>query len=682
MLLASALSLLALNAAASSTRALTAQLSSAEKQAKVIAAQPWSAEAEAALVDRIDSLCDGFHEAAAEGAKLSEQAARLLSLAERTRARYTKVLERMQAEVIEADGDLEAVQDSAAWRERELLAMRLLYRINWLHYEIAMRFERSTTKRKQHLLAARSGFSEFVYSPDTELAQESLFGRGLANKTLKRHEEAVADFNAILAASPPPELAQRVRIALAESLMSANKVAAALKVTARLIEGSPRGEVLEQIRFLRTKALLLALDAPSSDSSLIRQYRDEAAKLLETLYKSGSYWKTKALQLIDAGIRNPGLWASQSPTAFITWLVAESERRRGDCASAALLYRSLIERGAYTSESRYGLGFCAFHDGDYEGALELLSAFIESAKSGHAYLPKAAYLRFKAAESLYLRSGKGPASESARRYISALNSFLQISPSHDNAYEAWFRLGEWRRDAGDYAACAEAFSKVRGETSFRLKAAFLAAECAFRQVEELPESAAVPAEQARAALEAVDVFLSEASAFRESKKNTASQLSLLAPMEAHAVIMGASLVAKIDGGNMKERLRRLEGFEQRFPKETKRLPELLSLRVVAYRVLGDMDAAGAELERLLALKDIGEYGRKSLKKLGIAFLNEAAMREQDGDAEGALRARRVALAIYERVLADARVQEVSEGLAGLESLVADLRRDTAGLGQN
>ena len=48
-------------------------------------------------------------------------------------------------------GDLEAVQDCAAWRQREVLAMRVLYRLNWIRYEHAMRYESSTAVRKRLL---------------------------------------------------------------------------------------------------------------------------------------------------------------------------------------------------------------------------------------------------------------------------------------------------------------------------------------------------------------------------------------------------------------------------------------------------------------------------------------------------------------------------------------------------
>ncbi len=101
----------------------------------------------------------------------------------------------------------------------------------------------------------------------------------------------------------------------------------------------------------------------------------------------------------------------------------------------------------------------------------------------------------------------------------------------------------------------------------------------------------------------------------------------------------------------------------------------LSLRIVAYRSLNDLDAAGVQLERLLSLEGAEAYRRDSLKKLGIVFLKEAAEREERGDSSGATRSRKVALRVYERLLVDAQSQgeEADQPLEGLRKLIADLQ---------
>ena len=128
-------------------------------------------------------------------------------------------------------------------------------------------------------------------------------------------------------------------------------------------------------------------------------------------------------------------------------------------------------------------------------------------------------------------------------------------------------------------------------------------------------------------------------------------------------------------GSMEDRIRRLDRFEERYPGSEELFPEVRSLRIVAYRTTGDLDAAGVQLEALLAADTEGAWRGDSLRKLGIVFLEEGARREEARDVEGAARSRRVALRIYETLLSDARNGGAvpPQGVAGLEQLVNDLR---------
>ena len=146
--------------------------------------------------------------------------------------------------------------------------------------------------------------------------------------------------------------------------------------------------------------------------------------------------------------------------------------------------------------------------------------------------------------------------------------------------------------------------------------------------------------------------------------------------------MAASIVTKSGVGTMQDRLDRLVDFESHYGDDNELLPEVLSLRIVAYRSAGDLDGAGVQLERLLALEGAEAYRRDSLKKLGIVFLKEAAERDERDDTEGAMRSRRVALRVYERLLDDTRRTPADRGaeepIAGLQKLVDDLRNQVDG----
>jgi tetratricopeptide (TPR) repeat protein len=304
-----------------------------------------------------------------------------------------------------------------------------------------------------------------------------------------------------------------------------------------------------------------------------------------------------------------------------------------------------------------------------------LSAYLATAKADEPNYEPAAYLRFKAAESVYLQADPADRTEAGEEYLANLRDFLQRAPNHPNAFEAWFRLGDWQREQQQYIACAESFAKVRGDAAFEIKASYLSAQCYVEDILARPDTEPASTDDVSRAVAALDGFLIRTDA--ASPDRTESQSALLAPLEAKAIVMSAAIVTRSGFGTMHDRLHRLNGFESRFPNEQALLPEVLSLRIVAYRTLGDLDQAGEALEALLTLEVPGAYRIDSLKKLGIVFLKEASKRDDESDTDGALRSRRVALRVYETLLADAKsVPAETEPLDGIERLVADLRRQT------
>lgn len=666
------------HARAMSVTELGAAVGSARATSRSLGAEKWDNRAEQRLVDRIDGIVDAFHDLAADGAAMPKTAASLVVFLESVRHRYTDVLEKMQAEVIRVDGDLEAVQDSAAWRQREVLAMRVLYRLNWVRYETAMRYETSTGARKRLLERARSGFAEFLGSGDTALTAEALLGHGLASKALKQYPRAIDDFRAALEHRPDAEMSARIRIGLVEAELAAGRTEGALDTSRRLVAAArrngPAAALRPQALFLRAKTLLLALSGTAASEAAT--LRSEAATALEELHGLGGYWRSKVVQLVDAGIEDPDAWADVAASPFVTWLMADSLRRHDRCERAVVHYGELLDAGVFEQESLFGRGFCRFQDGNYEDALVDLGAYLEAADDGARARDRAAYLRFKAAESLYLRSGGQQREAAGDRYFEMLTAFVRIAPDHERAFEAWFRLGEWHRERAEYRACADAFANVGGNRAFEIKAGFLSAQCRVELVLAQPDDQPVPAELVRAAVDALDGFLEEAAVLRAG--DGLEQERALAPLEAKATVMAAAISTRSGVGTMQDRLARLEGFEQRYPGAVDLLAEIRSLRIVAYRAVGDMDGAGGELEALLEADTQGAYRGEPLRKLGIVFLEEAARRQEAGDGQGALRSRRVALRIYATLLADARSggPEPPEGMAGLERLVADLETQT------
>ncbi len=636
-------------AIADSTASFARDVEAAARHARERAAARWDFQAERALVERLDGLADRFHRLAEAGAAIASPARTLIEACEKTRSRYTAVLEKLQADVIARDGDLEAVQDSDAWRQRELLAMRLLYRLNWLRYDTAMRYERTPARRKQLLEEALSGFAEFVGAADAELRVEALLGHGLANKALKRYDSAISDLRAGLDEHPDADMAERLRIGLVEALIAAGRTSEAVGESRRLTGRGPLA------RFARAKALIVGLDRGR------RELVAEARAALARLAAAGPQWRRKARQLIDAGLRDPLVLSGGDPS--VTILVADSLRRRGECRKAVPVYESLL-RPEPSADVLYGLGECAFENGSAERAGDYLGRFLEGAPPSDPRVKRAAYLRFKAAELEYVGAREPLDGPVASKYEAALRGFLERAPDHPRAGEAWFRLGEWHKKHGDYRECHDAFARVTEDRGVSFQAHFLGAQCLVEAVEHGGDPAL--------AVDALDAVVREYEAASEPAKRRSTTLA------AKAALMAASLAPRVPDHGPEARLARLRDFERRFSPPPDLAAQAALLRVGALRSLGRLSDAAAEVERLTGGEAAAAIDAETFKKLAVTLVRDASKLEEGGDREGARAARRASAAVYRYLLAQADAGRLELDASTRESISQLLERLGAG----
>jgi hypothetical protein len=177
----------------------------AEMAAKEAAGQ-FDRSAQQAAIEQLGPLATDFMRLGDKAAYSGGAAAQREAL----RPTYTAIAEPLQKiydknntflqssvqKVIDADGDLEALQDSEAYRNAQLVASQALYFLNWLNYYGSRLYD---GKQSHDLLdRAQAGFSEFAVGDEhNDLAAESLLGRGLCNLELGNMEFAVHDLAAV-----------------------------------------------------------------------------------------------------------------------------------------------------------------------------------------------------------------------------------------------------------------------------------------------------------------------------------------------------------------------------------------------------------------------------------------------------------------------------------------------------
>jgi hypothetical protein len=559
---------------------------------------------------------------------------------------YNGRLERMARQIMDVDGDLEALYETKEWKESQLLAAQSLYYLNWLNYYGARLYDGQ--RRKELLEAAERGFSEFaVGERQTELLSESLLGRALCHLELGHYEWAVRDFQIVI--DEPAVSAERkakARLGLLDAYVRAGKFREALQYSEQLLRsGALPREDGAIVRFYRLQVLFdLAGRSASAESD---RYRREAANLMDQLRRVGPGWAQRVEALMAASIEDPAQWAGKTDTPEGKWELIKLMVQKNDYAAAAPLLEETLadERPAAQKrhyEASYLLGVAEFRSGNHRRAADLLTSALAGGSADVA--AEAYYLRFKALEA---PMAEEPTPELTEQYAAALRAFLEKSPDHPNAYEAHYRLGELLHAQREFQAAIDEYRKVSGDPAFELRARFGALQSEF---ELLREAQSIPERE-----QIVTTIGEDLASFWKQVANLdrAKYPDLpLEEFEAKATLFQAvhgSLASRRDGDEEITRL--LADFAERYPNQRDILPQAVRLRLRSLQRLGRFSEAVSEVQKHQSV--LIEDGRvDSVEQLATGFMKAAARRKSKGELAAAKDAEQAALLLYEALASD------------------------------
>jgi len=618
-------------------------------RARAIPGASGDAAAEQRSVGQLGELVLEFIEQSDDAARAGSEAARRAEL----RAAFEAIdkplesiyvsrssgLEAMARSIMDQDGDLEALYESAEFKQSQSVAAAALYYRNWLDYYGARLYDGA--RKKQLLEAAEKGFSEFSGGDQPgELKTESLLGRGLCALELGDEESALRDFQLVIDAdTASPERKVKARLAMLDAYSRAGRTQDALRFSDQILRGGgvPAADAT-LVRFVRLETLFDAAEqAKGADAE---RYRREASTLMDSLRAAGKGWADKVDALMVARVDDPRAWAGKTDSPRVQWELARLMLVKNDYAGATPLLQQLIaspdaDAKPLQPEAHYWLGVAQFKNDDFAAAAAEFDAALAS--SGE-WAGEARYLRFKALESLMAQPQADPAL--AERYRAALREFLEQNPDHAFAYEARYRLGEYLQSSGDFPAAIDEYARVKGDPAYVLRARFGTLQSRF---ELLKGDADPPARVARlkAIGEDLDAVDSQARALQAEK---AAGLAL-PEIEAKATLLRAVYVSLTSDKGDEQVVVLLADFGSRFPEQKELLPQAVRLRLGALLALGRFDEAErAVAENAEALKTEGRTDQ--LAGLASGFRQAAARRKNQGDAAGEAAAARTALALY------------------------------------
>ncbi len=639
-----------------------------KSEAHAVGLSPGSGgSAEQAALERMGKLALEFLDAAdvgeAGGVATYEAIAEPL---ERSYQSHRQALDAMSKGVIDADGDLDALYESAQWKEHQQLAAQALYYLNWLHYRGALFYDGQ--KRKSLLEEAANGFGEFATAGrDAPVVAESHLGRGLAYLELDKSEWAIADFQAAAESKgATPERVRKARLALAEAYIKAGRSSEALKTSKAALDGATAADE-PRAKLTRARALLMAAAASPGDRA---SYRSEASALLAQLQATGGPWGNRATAIVKAGLDNPKIWAGPKakaePPPPSEWdvtkqLVASGKFKEAIPRLEHFLASADEEDRKQQPEGRYLLGVARFRVGDAAGAAEAFGLIL-AVKDHTSYRDDAAYLNFKANESLYAAS---PTPEHLPAYERAIAMFVDEYPRHKAAPEARFRLGEIRQRQERYTDAIAQYAQVKGDPAFELRAAFASAQSSVKLLEQTPSGAKPDPALRRQADAALDRFWMEIGsqdfkAFGDAPVND---------FMGQAALMRAYLAALAEPPDYAQAVEWLGGFEERYPKLADQAANVVKLRLTALSRLGRLREAATEADR----PAVATLDPALLDDLATRFLTTAARAQASGKNDEAAAGKHAAQRLSEHALASKDVGNLSP------SVVRRLRTTLAAL---
>jgi tetratricopeptide (TPR) repeat protein len=488
-------------------------------------------------------------------------------------------LDQMKDEVMEREGDLEALYKSPRWREPEIQSLVATYHLAWVRYQGAQ-LTRDAAQKKKLLHQAAEGFSQFLIVNEVpEIYAESLYGRGLAFLDMGDNAKAIEDLSA---AAEEPRVAGKAKAALAEARR-------------RRAGGKAQTPSENDPETLVARLGDLLPRAAAGDAAAEK----DATALARGLAIRGGTWPTRVSSLVTdkAGRSSYGLYLSGQ--------LAVDRKRCAEVAPLAETSAGVQDEGRarWRPELLFLDAGCRLNAGQARDAAERFGALLtEFPKAPRAR--EAAYYRFRA-----LDVARASSPSLAAEYEQALSSYLATYPQADGAGEARFLLAELHRAAGDCAKAAGEYAAV-GSGAFAQRARFGALQC---RVSGLGAQASAAARTE--VLGAIRTFVNET----QDKS-----------LGARASVLGAAVAASGTAPDHAAVLALLDGFETRYPDARDLHSSALELRLGARVASGQTDGAEKDLDAFLALPPDADR-RRTLARVARDLATRA---ERAGPAEG------------------------------------------------
>ena len=548
-------------------------------------------------------------------------------------------INRMSKDVMDRDGDLEALYETRSWKDAQLVGSQSLYFLNWLHYICS--FVADGGKRKEMLQKAADGFSEFtVGKQGSQLKRESLFGRALAEKELRQFDWAVRDLELILQEpNIPDDMERKVRASLADAKARKSRGGNQKDDEEEKAPAQPTPEDIAKAYLDKAKSLF---ERRRKETGATREKTLlEALAYAEEAKKKSDKIKGAADALIKEELTPDEVaMLEEDRNPFPQWKEATEMLRAQNYAAAVPLLKEVVASDdprakAHRRDALYFLSSSLFEQKEYRQTIQRVDEFFGNDGAPARYGADAAYLRFKAAEKIYSSPPQPPSEENIKLYVTTTKEFIHRFPTHKSIYEAYFRLGEYEQSQKNYLVATDYYQKVTGDIPFRVRAdyATLQSYSALQDAIDDKKPVNIAEKDLRSRTGAtLQAFWKNLAALDQNPAQEHELAKDLKEWRGKATFMNAVYLGKDMDANAAALVTLLQDFEKKYPEQKDAFESVARTRLIVLQKTGRYAELEKETDRIFATYK-GEQQQELLKGLAQVLTSDIKRLDKGGDKE-------------------------------------------------
>jgi len=546
---------------------------------------------------------------------------------------------------------------SPEWQHPQHLISLSSYWIGWNGYYCSLLFSEDDPMRRGVLEEAIEGFSRaFIDFKENSITARSLFGRGLCYRQIGEYQRAVNDFR-LAKSKINKDDSLYARCLYQESLndYQVGNPDQALenlnKIQADIQEDKIPEEIKVNLNKLKTKILVALLKKKDEENE---KEEKKAAKPDQPIFN-----KLKQLAMNRNNLSDFYRYAQENadrlehmsydelgPVAGVAigdWFYDKKEYDKAIRHYLMIHADSSSALNDFMDRIWFRIGYIYCENKQWDKAIAFLDNF-------YARFPESKLVK-QAASLYYLAATRNYMGNSTRssykKFIDSIQTYLKQCDAGPDQSEAHFQLGKYYQKTGKKQQALDEYMQVGKDSPNYVPAKYHILQSYVEKLESFGKK-----DRSRSSI-AVKTYKDGIRLIKEyesvvlENKEAVNQKEI----EPHMIMLQAIFLGFGPDKDCKRSLKNLEGFEKRFPDESKYFFKIVNLRIEYFNRLKMLKQAEAEIDRFIKPPPVDSERYAVLHDMAGRYYNEAEISLENGEKNAAARYAATALMIYVKLYA-------------------------------